>query len=67
MVGKIGFKKKLTDMDWLAPRLLGAMFLIVIIVGVLSGFLLSPLNYEMTGPPEDSEAKGRSGMGAGRR
>ena len=37
-----------------APRLLGLMFLLVIVIGVLSGELfLSPLDYSMTGPPED--------------
>ena len=29
------------------------MFLIVIVIGVLSGFLLTPLNYAMTGPPDN--------------
>jgi hypothetical protein len=31
-------------------RLLGMMFLIVILIGVLSGLMLSPLNYSITGP-----------------
>ncbi|TFH47039.1 MAG: DUF4386 domain-containing protein [ANME-2 cluster archaeon] len=35
------------------PRLLGLMFLIVIVIGVLSGLLLDSLNYSMTGPPDD--------------
>jgi hypothetical protein len=39
--------------DKYAPRLAGLMFLIVIVIGVLSGFLLTPLNYTMTGPPDD--------------
>ena len=39
--------------DKYAPRLAGLMFLIVIVIGALSGFLLTPLNYEMTGPPDD--------------
>jgi hypothetical protein len=35
-------------------RLLGFMFLLVILIGLLSGELfLSPLDYSMTGPPED--------------
>jgi hypothetical protein len=37
-----------------APRVAGLMFLLVIVVGLLSGELfLSPLNYSMTGPPKD--------------
>ena len=39
--------------DKYAPRLAGLMFVIVIIIGVLSGFMLSPLNYAMTGPPDN--------------
>ena len=39
--------------DKYAPRLAGLMFLIVIVVGVLSGSLLTPLNYAMTGPPDN--------------
>ncbi len=39
--------------DKYAPRLAGLMFLIVIVIGVLSGFLLTPLDYSMTGPPEN--------------
>jgi len=34
-------------------RLLGMMFLIVIIIGVLSGLMLSPLNYSITDPPDN--------------
>jgi hypothetical protein len=34
-----------------APRLAGLMFVIVIVIGVLSGLILTPLNYAMTGPP----------------
>ena len=37
--------------DKYAPRLAGLMFLVVIVIGVLSGSLLTPLNYKMTGPP----------------
>jgi len=36
-----------------APRLAGLMFVVVIVIGVLSGFMLTPLNYAMTGPPEN--------------
>ena len=39
--------------DKYVPRLAGLMFLIVIVIGALSGFLLTPLNYAMTGPPEN--------------
>ena len=39
--------------DKFTPRLLGMMFLIVILIGVLSGEMLSPLNYSMTGPPDN--------------
>ena len=39
--------------DKYAPRLAGLMFVIVIVVGVLSGFMLTPLNYAMTGPPDN--------------
>ena len=39
--------------DKFTPRLLGMMFLIVIIVGILSGLLLDSLNYLMTGPPDN--------------
>jgi hypothetical protein len=35
------------------PRLLGFMFLFVIVIGILSGLLLDSLNYSMTGPPDD--------------
>jgi hypothetical protein len=33
------------------PRLLGFMFLFVIVIGILSGLLLDSLNYSMTGSP----------------
>lgn len=36
-----------------APRLLGMMFVIVIVIGVLSGLPLSSLNFNMTGPPDN--------------
>lgn len=39
--------------DKYAPRLAGLMFVIVIVIGVLSGSVLTPLNYKMTGPPEN--------------
>jgi len=39
--------------DNYAPRLAGLMFVIVIVIGVLSGFMLTPLNYAMTGPPDN--------------
>ena len=39
--------------DKFTPRLLGMMFIIVIVIGVLSGSLLTPLNYSMTGPPNN--------------
>ncbi len=39
--------------DRYAPRLAGLMFIIVIVISVLSGFMLTPLNYAMTGPPEN--------------
>ena len=35
------------------PRLLGFMFLFVIVIGVLSGLMLSPLNYSITDPPDN--------------
>ena len=35
------------------PRLLGMMFVIVIVIGLLSGLPLSSLNYNMTGPPDN--------------
>jgi hypothetical protein len=35
------------------PRLLGVMFIIVIILSVLSGTFLTPLNYSLTGPPDN--------------
>jgi hypothetical protein len=35
------------------PRLLGVMFIIVIILGVLSGTFLTPLNYSITSPPDN--------------
>ena len=35
------------------PRLLGLMFVIVIVIGLLSGLPLSSLNYKMTGPPDN--------------
>jgi hypothetical protein len=41
------------DFERYVPRLLGAMFLVVILIGVASGSFLSPLNYSMTGDPED--------------
>lgn len=40
-----------TDMN--TPRLLGLMFIIVIILSVISGTFLTPLNYSMTGPPDN--------------
>ena len=39
--------------DKFTPRLLGMMFIIVIVIGLLSGSLLTPLNYSMTGPPNN--------------
>jgi hypothetical protein len=39
------------DSDKFTPRLLGMMFVIVIVIGILSGNLLTPLNFKMTGPP----------------
>ena len=39
--------------DKFTPKLLGMMFVIVIIIGVLSGSLLTPLNYSMTGSPDN--------------
>ena len=39
--------------DKFTPRLLGFMFLFVIVIGILSGLLLDSLNYSMTGPPDD--------------
>jgi hypothetical protein len=39
--------------DKFTPRLLGIMFVIVIVIGVLSGSMLTPLNYKMTGPPDN--------------
>jgi hypothetical protein len=39
--------------DKYAPRLAGLMFVLVIVIGVLSGSLLIPLDYAMTGPPEN--------------
>lgn len=41
------------DADKYAPRLAGLMFVIVIVIGVLSGSVLTPLNYKMTGPPDN--------------
>ena len=41
------------DSDKFTPRLLGMMFVIVIVIGVLSGNLLTPLNFKMTGPPDN--------------
>jgi hypothetical protein len=41
------------ESDRFTPRLLGLMFLIVIVIGVLSGNLLTPLNFKMTGPPDN--------------
>jgi len=35
------------------PRLLGLMFIIVIILSILSGTFLTPLNYSLTGPPDN--------------
>lgn len=35
------------------PRLLGLMFIVVIILSVISGIFLTPLNYSMTGPPDN--------------
>ncbi len=35
------------------PRLLGLMFVIVIVISVLSGSMLTPLNYKMIGPPDN--------------
>ena len=46
-------KDGMTDLGRSTPRLLGAMFLIVIVVGLASGSFLTPLNYGMTGDPED--------------
>jgi hypothetical protein len=39
--------------DRYAPRLADLMFVIVIVISVLSGSLLTPLNYKMTGPPDN--------------
>jgi len=39
--------------DKYAPRLAGLMFIIVIVISVLSGSLLTPLNYKMIGPPDN--------------
>ncbi len=39
--------------DKYAPRLAGLMFIIVVVIAVLSGFPLMPLNYAMTGPPDN--------------
>ena len=41
------------NFDKNTPRLLGAVFLLVIVLSLLSGLLLDPLNYSMTGPPDD--------------
>jgi hypothetical protein len=35
------------------PRLLGFMFVIVVVIGLLSGLPLLQLNYSMTGPPDN--------------
>ena len=35
------------------PRLLGMMFVIVIVISLLSGNLLMPLNFKMIGPPDN--------------
>ncbi len=35
------------------PRLLGLMFVIVIVISLLSGTILTPLNFKMTGPPDN--------------
>ena len=35
------------------PRLLGAMFVIVIVISVLSGSLLTSLGYAIVGPPDN--------------
>ena len=35
------------------PRLLGMMFVIVVVIGLLSGLPLLQLNYSMTGPPDN--------------
>ena len=35
------------------PRLLGLMFVVVIVLSFLSGTILTPLNYKMTGPPDN--------------
>ena len=35
------------------PRLLGMMFVIVIVISLLSGNLLTPLNFKMIGPPDN--------------
>ncbi|UCB44309.1 MAG: DUF4386 domain-containing protein [Spirochaetota bacterium] len=39
--------------DKFTPRLLGLMFVIVIVIGLLSGLPLSSLNYKMAGPPDN--------------
>ena len=39
--------------DKYAPRLAGLMFIIVIVISVLSGSMLTPLNYTMIGPPDN--------------
>ena len=35
------------------PRLAGLMFVIVIFIAVISGSMLTPLNYAMIGPPDN--------------
>lgn len=39
--------------DKFTPRLLGLMFVIVIVISLLSGLTLSSLNYKMTGQPDN--------------
>jgi len=35
------------------PRLLGMMFVIVAVLSLVSGLILTPLNYSLTGSPDD--------------
>jgi len=41
------------DLDRLIPRLLGLMFLIVLVLSALSGLLLDSLGYSIIGPPDN--------------
>jgi len=46
-------KEEKVNSDKFTPRLLGLMFIIVIVIGLLSGLPLSSVNYKMTGPPDN--------------